>query len=120
LNYVLIDTCILIDYLKGKIELNTNGKVINSIIEMELLQGARDKRELKIIKSFLNSFQRVDINQDILNYSTELIETYSLSHNLQLADATIGATAIIYNIPLLTYNKKDFKFLPYIKLENSY
>jgi len=116
LSYTFVDTCILIDILKGKFKLDTKNKVINSIVEMELLQGVRDKRELKIVQNFLNSFQRVEINQDILNYAKDLIETYSLSHNLKLADAIIGSTAIVYNIPLLTHNTKDFRFLPYLEL----
>ncbi len=41
---------------------------------------------------------------------------YRLSHNLALPDAVIGATAIFYQMPLFTYNRKDFKFLPNIQL----
>jgi len=46
----------------------------------------------------------------------ELIETYHLSHGLKIPDAIIGATAVIYQIPIYTYNVKDFEFLPGIIL----
>ena len=41
---------------------------------------------------------------------------FKLSHNLQIPDAIIGAMSIVYDIELFTYNTKDFKFLPGIKL----
>jgi predicted nucleic acid-binding protein len=44
---------------------------------------------------------------------------YSLSHNLKLADALIGATALTYDLPLYTYNTRDFKFIPKIVLWDS-
>ena len=83
---------------------------------MELLQGVRDKRELRIIEQKLNSFRLLNIQQDILDLATQYIRDYRLSHSLALPDAVIGATAVIYQVPLLTYNRKDFRFLPKIQL----
>jgi len=48
--------------------------------------------------------------------AVELIESFKLSHSLQIPDAIIGATAIFYNIPLYTYNIKDFNFMPNINI----
>ena len=48
--------------------------------------------------------------------ATKLIEGFKLSHSLQIPDALIGATAIIQQIPLFTYNTKDFTFMPEISL----
>ncbi len=39
-----------------------------------------------------------------------------LSHGLLIPDAIIEATAIIHQIPLFTYNLKDFRFMPDIQL----
>lgn len=41
---------------------------------------------------------------------------FSLSHNLTLPDAFIAATAIFHDIPLYTLNKKDFRFIPGLRL----
>ncbi len=62
--------------------------------------------------------QGVDFNkqQDIFDLATQYICEYRLSHSLALPDAVIGATAIFYEVPLFTYNRKDFKFLPEISL----
>lgn len=48
--------------------------------------------------------------------ATEHVRKYCLSYSLALPDAVIGAIAIFYQIPLFTYNRKDFKFLPNIQL----
>ncbi len=121
-DYILCDTCVLIDYINERNStLNdflNNGAIlfINSIIEMEILQGARNKQELQVIKKKLLSFRLLNLQQAIFNQATHYVGDYCLSHNLVLPDAVIGATAIYYQIPLFTYNKKDFKFLPEIQL----
>jgi len=121
-DYLLCDTCVIIDFMNGRSqeldELINNGSIlfINSIIEMELLQGARDKKELRIIEKKLHVFRLLNMQQDIFDLATEYIRNYRLSHNLALPDAIIGATAIFYQMPLFTYNRKDFRFLPEIQL----
>ncbi|MEI6745790.1 MAG: type II toxin-antitoxin system VapC family toxin [Methylococcaceae bacterium] len=121
-NFVLCDTCAIIDFMNERNDVlsrlleNKTTLFINSIIEMELLQGARNKNELKAIEKKLYSFRLLDMQQTIFDLATDYIRTYRLSHGLSLPDAVIGATAIYYQIPLFTYNRKDFKFLPEIQL----
>lgn len=119
---LLVDTCVIIDDLNNRSALlrellaNDTTLFINSVIEMELLQGARNKTELAVIKKRLQSFRLLNLQQAVFDLATNHVCTYCLSHHLALPDAVIGATAIFYQIPLLTYNKKDFKFLPDIEL----
>jgi len=40
-----------------------------------------------------------------------LLQIYHLSHGLGIADALIAATSIEADIPLFTYNTKDFRFI---------
>lgn len=121
-DYLLCDTCVIIDTINGRSTVLNNllaedtHLFINSIIEMELLQGGRDKKELQVIKKTLLSFRLLDLQQVIFDSATQLIRDYGLSHGLALPDAVIGATAIYYQIPLYTYNQKDFRFLPEIQL----
>ena len=121
-DYLLCDTCVIIDFMNGRSQvlnklIKTEKKLfINSIIEMELLQGARDKKELRIIENKLCAFRLLNIQQDIFNLATQNIRHYRLSHNLALPDAIIAATATFYQIPLFTYNLKDFRFLPDVQL----
>jgi hypothetical protein len=83
---------------------------------MELYQGMSNKAELARMKKAMRPYDIVQIDSDISEKSIELMEKFNLSHGLQIPDAIIGATAIIYEIPLYTYNVKDFNFMPNIKL----
>jgi predicted nucleic acid-binding protein len=48
----------------------------------------------------------------------QLQQQYVLSHQLGIPDALIAATALIYDLELRTYNLKDFRFIPGIRLSN--
>ena len=89
---------------------------INSIVEMELLYGAHNQQELRKIQQKLNMFRRLDLHQEILDRATSFMSAYTLSHRLNPADAIIGATAVLYDLPLFTHNIKDFKYLPDVRL----
>jgi predicted nucleic acid-binding protein len=121
-DYLLCDTCVIIDSINARSTVlndllaKDTHLFVNSIIEMELLQGARDKKELQVIKKKLLSFRLLDLQQVIFDSATEWMRDYRLSHGLTLPDAVIGSTAIYYQIPFYTYNQKDFRFLPEIQL----
>ncbi|MDD5321742.1 MAG: type II toxin-antitoxin system VapC family toxin [Methylococcales bacterium] len=123
---LLCDTCVIIDYMSGRSQAlndllhNDVTLFVNSIIEMELLQGARDKNELQRIEKKLGAFRLLNMQQTIFDLATQFIREYRLSHGLALPDAVIGATAIYYQIPLFTYNRKDFRFLPAIQFPDEY
>ena len=117
---VLVDTCIFIDIFRGDQQLykdlSEHEVVINSIVYMELIQGARNKNELKKIINFLSKFEIISINEKISLRSMELMKNYSLSHGLLVPDALIAATALIRELPLWTFNIKDFKFIDNLNL----
>ena len=119
---LLCDTCVIIDFMSGRSQVlndlikSDTTLFVNSIIEMELLQGARDKNELQRIEKKLGAFRLLNMQQTIFDLATQFIREYRLSHGLALPDAVIGATAIYYQMPLFTYNRKDFRFLPEIRL----
>lgn len=45
-----------------------------------------------------------------------LMEQYHLSHGLCIPDSFIAATASITGMPLFTFNLKDFRFIPEVRL----
>ncbi|MCR5475269.1 MAG: type II toxin-antitoxin system VapC family toxin [Lachnospiraceae bacterium] len=115
----LCDTCILIDYLRGKEEIKntlskdrTDGLGMSSITYMELMVGAFNKREINTIKKAFADFEIVELSAAVSIKASKLIETYSKSHGLLIPDALIAATALEYNIPLYTANVSDFRFIP--------
>ncbi len=120
---VLCDTNIFINAFNGRIDtidqLNTIGLadiILSSITVMELFQGMGNKAELAQMKKKIKFYDLVQIDEAISQKAIEFIETYKLSHGLQIPDAIIGATAVVHQIPLYTYNVKDFDFLPGIIL----
>lgn len=119
----LCDTCILIDYLRGKDEVQQKlendrkqGLGMSSVTYMELMVGARNKREVNIIKKAFSDFEVIEISESISIKAKNLIEKYTKSHGLLIPDALIGATALELDVPLYTSNIKDFQFIPNLVL----
>lgn len=56
------------------------------------------------------------MDEAISRRADELIGQYYLGYNLEIPDALIAATVIEYNLPLLTKNQRDFRFVPEIVL----
>jgi len=115
----LCDTCVLIDYLRGKTEVQQKleqdkglGLGMSSITYMELMVGALNNREVGIIKKAFSDFEIVEISELISVKAGSLIEKYTKSHGLLIPDALIGATALELELPLYTTNIKDFQFIP--------
>lgn len=78
---------------------------------MELLQGARDKDDLRIIKRFMLdlSFAVLPLTENVGHRALVYIEQYGLSSGLRAADALIAATAVESAMPLMTANAKHFR-----------
>lgn len=115
---VLCDTNILIGLSKNddaiKIELSkigVNHIVISAISAGEFLFGARDKRDLAVIKRSLMSVTIVHVDTEVSEMAIDLIEKYSLSHHLDVPDAFIAATALVHDFRLYTLNLKHFKYI---------
>jgi len=121
---MLVDTDVLVWYMRGNEKAkhfirNTNGFSISVVTYIELVQGLRNKEELSVLRnSFKNwSATTIYINEEISTKAMFLVEQYFLSHSLQLADALIGATSMIYGLPLLTANTKHYKTIKNIILK---
>jgi tRNA(fMet)-specific endonuclease VapC len=121
----LIDSCLLIDYTRGKKTavdyidgIGKEGFCVNSIIIMELYQGDKDRDDLRKIKQAIQQIINLPIDQTILDLATDLLEYYKLSHHPKMPDMIIAATALTYNIEIKTYNLKDFRYIPNIKVSD--
>lgn len=120
---VLCDTNVFIHAFNGDSDtltaLNTIGYdniILSSITVMELYQGMGNKKELQAMKKKIKYYDVLQVDDQISERAIELIDQYNLSHGLTIPDAIIGASAVIHSIELFTYNIKDFKFIPDIKL----
>jgi predicted nucleic acid-binding protein len=55
---------------------------ICAITQMELIVGARNKNELRVIDKFLKRFVVIKINEAISDVAVDLVRQYRLSHDL--------------------------------------
>jgi predicted nucleic acid-binding protein len=86
---------------------------------MELLQGARDKKEHRQIREFLLAFDFavLQFSENIGHRACVYIEQYSLSHGLRAGDAIVAATATENNLTLVTSNARHFRPIRDLKLK---
>ncbi len=114
----LIDTDVLIWYLRGNQNVynlihSLDNFAISLVTHIELVQGMRDKKELKTLQNTLKNWEvkTIYINEAISTKALFYVEEYFLSHSMQLADALIGATATEYGLTLITANDKHYKVI---------
>ena len=113
---ILVDTNILLYLLSGNdtIEQILQGKTIyiSFITELELL-GFRNisEKEEKQIHNLLNDCSIISMNNQLKEKYIDIRKT----HNLKLADSIIAATAITFDLPLITADKQ-FKNIKKLKL----
>ena len=118
---ILVDTDILIDFLKGQQEsvlyIKNNSNIISiSVISVaELFSGIRNKIEKKDIEYFLNLFPILSVTPEIAKLGGIFRNKYFKSFNVSLADAIIAATAKINDLNLKTLNTKHFPMFKGIK-----
>jgi predicted nucleic acid-binding protein len=120
---MLVDTDVLIWVLRGNLKaaaaLNLPGDLsLSAVSYVELLKGARDKRELAAIRNFLHDmeFKFLPVTESISRRATIYIEEYVLTFGLDLADALIAATAIEHSKPIHTGNDKHYRCIPGLEL----
>lgn len=99
------------DLLKDDISL-----YVSIVTAIEFIQGSKSGIEKNKVIQQLQFFQNFAVTEQISLDAKELIIKYSSSNGLLLGDSLIAATALYLDIPLFTFNKKDFKFIKYLKL----
>ena len=111
---MIFDTDVLIWTLRGNeraavaIEQDAN-RAVSIVSCMELLHGARDKRDMAIIRRFLLDFDAIPLSEE-LGYRARLyIEQFALMVDLTPVDALIAATAVERQQPLCTGNAKHYR-----------
>ncbi len=123
----LIDTDVIIDYLRAKLKLKKefieDGAGISVISLGELIYGAykstSPEHSLGVALSFIkeSNLQIVDLNQEVIfNFGTLKAELEKAGVRLEDFDLLIAATALVNNLILITRNIKHFKRIKGLKL----
>lgn len=123
-DFTIVDTDILIDVGRGVSEAVTclqdiegNSALAASVVtQMELFVGCRDKAELREVEKFLRRFQLIKLTEQVSDEAVGLLRQYRLSHGLLIADALIAATALVFDVPLISKNQRDYRFIAELNL----
>ena len=115
----LADTNIFIAILKGNVQLKSFIEnlacAIDTTVYIELIQGAKNKAEVRKIEKYLTRFELFHFDETISRKAINLIRTYSKSHGLMFGDAIIAAVCLESDLTLITFNTKDFRFIKGLK-----
>lgn len=121
---MIFDTDILIWFMHGnekavKFIDSSARKYISVVTYMELLQGSRNKNELRNLKTFLEEmdFNMLPLTENTGHRASIYMEQYVLKSGMRMADALIAATAAEHALPLATGNVKDFKMIAEIDVK---
>lgn len=110
----LIDTNAIIDYLGNK--LPATGKAFMDIIinaipnvsvisKIEVLGFNTPDEHYKLLIDFMNDATVLDLTSNVVDASIDIRKKYKT----KLPDAIIAATALVYDLILITRNISDFK-----------
>ncbi len=120
---ILVDTDVLIWVTRKNSQASTfldsfDDLAISDVTYMELIQGAKNKREAQSIDKTLKNMaaSRLPINDSISERAVTLVRRYFHSHSMQLADTLIAATALEYGLTLATGNAKHFEVVDGLQL----
>ena len=125
---IICDSDVMIDYfdlkslrhtitkIKLEEEIGLENIMLSAISKLKLIAGATTKSDLLTIIKKLKRFSVILFFPTITSLSFELLETYKLSHGLALPDCLIAATVLKTDLEFFTYNTKDFKFIPKLRL----
>ena len=120
---LLLDTDVLVDYLRGReeaaayLEARTETLLISAITVAELYAGVREGEESRRLAQFLGAFEIIPLNAEIARQGGLYRRDYGPGHGVGLADALIAASAALHQARLVTLNARHF---PMVEVEVAY
>jgi predicted nucleic acid-binding protein len=111
---LLIDTDVLIEYLRGRseaveyLEGLTSDLYLSVISVAELFARVRDDEEEKSLKQLLLTFVILPVTEKTARLGGLYRRDYGGSHGTGLADALIAATSEENGADLVTFNRRHF------------
>jgi predicted nucleic acid-binding protein len=118
----LVDTDVLIDVSRNNeaaihfLDQLDDSWSVSIITALELIVGARDKKEVSEIDQLVASYSPVPLTTEIGNSAYSLLRQFAKSHGLRVFDSLIAATALEENLTLVSRNKKHFETIGGLKL----
>jgi predicted nucleic acid-binding protein len=119
----LIDSNVVIAYLDNKLP-RKGMQWLNAIIDgtpnisvitkIEVLRFKTPPNSHKVLENFVKESIIFDLSENVVDQTIAICK----SHRIKIPDAIIAATAIVFNLSLITQNIKDFKNINGIELSN--
>ncbi|PCI44748.1 MAG: VapC toxin family PIN domain ribonuclease [Proteobacteria bacterium] len=120
---MVFDTDVLIFVQGGHVKAaqwveNAKQRYISTQTYMELLQGAKNKRQHQVIQRFLKdyAFTVLPLTENIGHRASVYVEEYALSHAMRAGDALVAATAVENHLGLASANEKHFSVIQELDL----
>jgi tRNA(fMet)-specific endonuclease VapC len=122
-NKILIDTDVLIDFLRGDaLTVDTIKKISSQMLlttdinVFELYHGAYKSRNKQSnvadVDKLLGSLEVISTNRESMKYAAELISNLDIKGKpVDIADLFVASICIVNSASLLTRNKKHFERL---------
>lgn len=123
---IVVDTSILIDYLRGgkrggqfieEVEGDDDSELfLPTIVVFELFSGQSTKSPIVVTKilNLLKFFQRIELTEEIAIQAGQLYR--DTKKTLQVPDYIIAASAVQINAQVATLNQRHFEQIPNINL----
>jgi predicted nucleic acid-binding protein len=114
---ILIDTDVLIDFLRGHdkavafVNEFSSRIILSPIVVAELYAGVKGNDELKVLEDFISLFRIVPLTAEIAKIGGLYKRDFGKSHGVGLADAILAATADKEKAELKTLNVKHYPML---------
>ena len=114
---LLIDTDVLIDYLRGEPKALAYLKAADARLRVscltlaELYVGVRDGAEREALARLEELLEPVEVDRDIAVQAGLYRREYGRSHGTGLVDAAIAASAVASQSALVTLNARHFPML---------
>ena len=127
-NTVLIETTILVDYLRRSSAAadyldtaRSQGNLIcSAVTQAELIVGSRTRAELRAIDQLLTRFNIEPIDRNDSARALSWLRKYFYTRGVGFHDCLLGAASVRRRILIATLNEKHFKVLPGIKVIRPY
>lgn len=104
-----------VDFLRIEVP---KGVFLSVISEIELLGfNSPTEQEAQVVESFIDGVSVIELTRPIV---LKTIEVRKTTRKIQLPDAIIAATALVYDLTLVSRNDGDFKRVPGLKYLNPY
>ncbi len=118
---MLVDTDVLIDFLRGNDKAVTffdefsSHIILSPIVVAELYAGVKGAEELSVLDNFVSLFRLAPITAAIAKAGGLYKRDFGKSHGVGLADALLAATADAENAELKTLNVQHYPMIKGLK-----